>query len=72
MHIHVRSLQKKLKQRKLKDGEYNEQHKKGNEQTVVQRTMYQKKTKDVATQTQTPLKTRDDYLLLLIRPLIFV
>jgi hypothetical protein len=26
MHIHVRFLQNSLKQRKLKDGEYNEQH----------------------------------------------
>ena len=42
MHIHVRSLQKSLKQRKLKDGEYNEQHKKGNEKRLVYRTMYQK------------------------------
>jgi hypothetical protein len=42
MHTHVRSLQKRLKQRKLKDGEHNEQHKKGNEKRVVYRTMYQK------------------------------
>jgi hypothetical protein len=43
MHIHVRFLQNSLKQRKLKDGEYNEQYKKGNEKTVVHRTMHQKK-----------------------------
>ena len=56
MHIHVRSLQKSLKQRKLKNGEYNEQYKKGKEKTVVHRTMH----KNVATEKQTPLKTGDD------------
>jgi hypothetical protein len=42
MHIHVRSLQKSFKKRKLKGGEYNEQYKKGNEKTVVRRTMHKK------------------------------
>jgi hypothetical protein len=43
MHIHVPSLQESLKKRKLKDGQYNEQYKKGNQKTVVHRTMHTKK-----------------------------
>ena len=58
MHIHVWSLHESLKKRKWKDGQYNEQYKKGNQKTAVHRTMQQKK--DAATETQTPLKTRDD------------
>ena len=42
---------KSLKRRKLKDGQYNEQHKTGNEKTVIHMTMHQK-AKDVATQTK--------------------
>ena len=43
MHIHVPSLQESLKKLKLKDGQYNEQYKKGNQKTVVHRTMHKKR-----------------------------
>ena len=47
-----------LQRLKLKEGQYNEENKTGNEKTVVHMTMH-KKAKDVATQTETPFKTRD-------------
>jgi hypothetical protein len=40
MPIHVRSLQTSLKRRKLKDGQYNEQYNKRNENTVVHMAMH--------------------------------
>ena len=47
-------LVKRLNKRKLKDGQYNEQYKTGNEKTAVHMTIHYK-AKDAATQTKLPL-----------------